>query len=116
MPTWPDTLPAAPLLESFHETTPDSTIRTEMDAGPAKLRRRTTAAVRRMNVGYLLSKAQVATLEDFYLTTLQGGTIPFTFTHPRTDDAVSCRFVQPPEYGANNGNYFKAALELEVMP
>ncbi len=116
MPSWPATLPASPLLERFRETAPNNVVRTEMEQGPAKLRQRTTAAVRTMIVSYLLSKAQVATLEAFYLTTLQGGTAGFDFTHPRTAATVSCRFVRPPEYGIGNGNYFKVALELEVLP
>jgi hypothetical protein len=116
MPTWPVTLPAAPLLEGFREATPDTVLRTEMEQGPAKLRQRTTAGVRTLSVGYLLSAAQVATLETFYLTTLSGGAAAFDFTHPRTGAGVSCRFVRPPEYAAVNGNYFRAALELEILP
>ncbi len=46
MATWPATLPA-PALSSLRETPPDNLIRTQMDKGPAKVRRRTTANVRR---------------------------------------------------------------------
>ena len=116
MTTWPDSLPAAPLLDSFCETVPDSVIRTDMEQGPAKLRRRTTAAVRMLSVSYLMNKDQVTVLEAFYLTTLYGGTFSFDFTHPRTGGMVSCRFVKPPEYGSGNGNFFKVTIELEVLP
>ncbi|MFH1158064.1 MAG: hypothetical protein V1721_04170 [Pseudomonadota bacterium] len=116
MTTWPASLPASPLLDSFRETVPDSVIRTSMEQGPAKLRRRTTAAVRVLSVAYLMSKDQVTALETFYLTTLQGGSFPFDFTHPRTGATVSCRFVKPPEYGSGNGSFFRVTVELEILP
>ena len=116
MTTWPDTLPVSPLLEGFQETVPDTVLRTNMEQGPAKIRQRTTAAVRGLRAGFLMSRAQVATLETFYLTTLQGGIGSFSFTHPRSGSAISCRFTKPPEYGAGNGNFFRVACELEILP
>ena len=116
MTTWPNTLPPAPLLGGFHETVPNSTIRTDREQGPAKVRQRTTAAVRSLSVQYLMSKAQIDTLETFYQTTLQGGAYSFTFTHPRTGNAVTCRFTKPPEYTTTNGNFFHVAVDLEVLP
>ncbi len=116
MASWPNSLPAYPLIDGFHETVPKTVIRTEMEQGPAKVRLRTTAAVRVMSVHYLMNKSQIETLETFYLATLQGGAIAFDFTHPRNDGLVSCRFIKPPEYSTSNGNYFKVSIELEVMP
>jgi hypothetical protein len=116
MTTWPDTLPAYPLLDGFRETAPNTVIRTDMEQGPSKVRLRTTAAVRTMTLSYLMSKTQVTALETFYLAALQGGALPFDFTHPRSNGAVSCRFTRPPEYVASNGSFFKVALELEVLP
>jgi hypothetical protein len=116
MTTWPVTLPAYPLLEGFQESVPDTTIRTDMEQGPAKVRQRTTAGVRKMSLSYLMSKTQVAALESFYLTTLQGGALAFDFTHPRSNVTVSCRFAKPPEYGSGNGNYFRVSIEMEALP
>ncbi|MBI3441732.1 MAG: hypothetical protein HY052_08055 [Proteobacteria bacterium] len=116
MPAWPDALPAYPLLEGFHEMVPKTALRTDMEQGPAKVRLRTTAAVRGMTLNYLMSKAQVTALETFYLATLQGGALAFDFIHPRSNAAVSCRFVRPPEYSTSNGNFFTVAIALEVLP
>lgn len=116
MPSWPSTLPSAPLMERFRETAPDTVLRSQMETGPAKLRRRTTAGVREMKLSYLLSRAQVEALDGFYLGDLFGGALAFDFTHPRTGDGVSCRFRAPPVYTPVNGDYFRAALELEVLP
>lgn len=116
MPTWPITLPTAPLMDRFRETPPDNVLRTEMETGPAKLRRRTTAGVRVLALTYLLSAEQVADLDAFYKTTLYGGALAFSFTHPREGGTVSCRFREPPVYTPVNGNYYRATLNLEVLP
>jgi hypothetical protein len=116
MPAWPPALPPSPLVQRFRETPPDTALRTGMDAGPAKVRRRTTAGVRLFQLEYLLSRAQMEALDAFYLDDLMGGTLAFDFAHPRSGDALSCRFRAPPAYAAVNGEYFRAALELEALP
>lgn len=116
MTTWPDTLPAAPLLENFQELLPQTAIRTDMDTGPAKVRQRTTAGIGALMVSYLLNIAETIALDSFYQTTLCGGVSAFDYTHPRTGAALSCRFTSPPEYAPVNGNYFKVTLTLEVLP
>ena len=87
-----------------------------MEQGPAKVRQRTTAGVRNLSLGYLLSKSQIDDLELFYKTTLKGGSLSFDFTHPREAVTVSCRFVAPPQYSASNGNFFKVNIDLEILP
>lgn len=115
MPVWPVSLPK-PLAAGFRETLPVTTIRTEMEQGPAKVRRRTTAAIRKMSMSFLMTKAEIETLENFFLVTVAGGAIAFDFTHPRTGSTVSCRLTRPPEYGANNGTRFQIDIEMEVLP
>ncbi len=116
MPTWPVTLPASPLVDGFQETPPPTVIRTEMDQGPAKTRQRTTAGVRRMQLSFILSKAQTATLDSFFTDTVKGGALGFDFTHPRTGSTLNCRFAEPPRYAALNGEKFRTALVFEVLP
>lgn len=113
---WPVTLPEAPLLEGFQETAAATAIRTDMEQGPAKVRRRTTAGVGKLSMRYLLSKAEVVALETFYDATLGGGALSFSFTHPRTGASLSCRFTEPPQYVTTNGDHFLAALTLETLP
>ncbi len=116
MPTWPAALPTLPLAEGFRETPANNILRTEMEQGPAKVRRRSTAGVGKMTLAYLLSTADIQTLENFIQDDLSGGVLPFSFTHPRKGNALTCRFRQLPEYGATNGGYFKVAVELEILP
>ncbi|MBI1215690.1 MAG: hypothetical protein GC185_07720 [Alphaproteobacteria bacterium] len=116
MTDWPATLPPQPLLDGYHETLPDLALRTDMAQGPAKLRRRTTAGVAQLSLAYFMTKVQVQVLVDFYTDDLIGGTQSFTFIHPRSGDAVLCRFRQPPAPAALNGPYFRVRVELEVLP
>lgn len=113
---WPEDLPQSPLLDGLQETLPDNLLRTKMEQGPPKLRRRSTDAPAKITAQFLLDTAQCAVLEGFYAGTLAGGAKRFGFTHPRRGTAVFCRITQPPEYAALNGGYFRARLMLEVLP
>ena len=115
MPTWPVSLPP-PLVSGFSEQQPENVIRTSMDAGPAKLRRRTTANVGKISVSYLLSSAELDTLINFFKTDVSYGALPFTFTHPRSAAALSCRFAQPFNYSTPDGKNYSVTVQMEVMP
>jgi hypothetical protein len=116
MPTWPTTLPQHPLLDRYSETAPETAIRTEMDSGPAKSRRRTSAGVRRISCVYLLDAAQTAALDAFFISATAGGSVPFDMNHPRTAAAASFRFRKPPVYTPAGRGHYHAALDLEVLP
>lgn len=117
MVAWPIApFPQLPLQAGYSESPPDTVIRSPMDAGPAKLRRRTTAGVRRLACALRLTTAQVATFDSFYVTSLQGGALPFDWVNPRTGAAESLRFVGPPAYGAPSGDLFPVTFKLEVLP
>ena len=109
-------LPIAPILDGFVETTPDFVLRTEMDQGPAKVRKRTTTAVREFQMIFIMSKVQTTIFDDFYLSTINGGADSFDFTHPRTEEMLDLRLVKPPEYQALNAKYFRITLKAEALP
>ncbi len=113
---WPESLPSKVLIERYQETFPDTVVRTSMEQGPAKLRQRSSAGVGEMTVGYLLTVSQVGVLEDFYRTTLAGGSLGFSYQHPRRSDMVTARFRKPPQIAPRSGRYYLARLELEILP
>lgn len=115
MATWPATLPA-PALSSLKESPPRNLIRSEMDKGPAKVRRRTTANVRPLSFNLKLTSAEVTTLDTFFVTTVNSGADEFDYTHPRTGDAVTARFVEEPQYSENEGVMYNCAISLEILP
>ncbi len=116
MVAWPAGLPQSPLIAGFEEEVPDIALRTEMDSGPDKLRRRFTASVRPMKYPLILTKAEVATLDTFYVATLQAGTLSFTHTHPRTAAAISIRFTKPPKYQPFKDDLWSSILDWEILP
>lgn len=113
---WPEDLPQSPLLDGWQETLPDNVIRSDMEQGPAKLRRRSTAASGKMGLQFLLSPAQCLSLDLFYTNTLQGGVKAFAFTHPRHGGALACRMESPPQYSPAGGGYCRVRLSLEILP
>ena len=115
--TWPASLPQEPLAEGFTEQAPNTIIRSQMEAGPAKLRRRFTAGTRNFDCQLYLSADQAEALDAFYVSTLAGGALSFDWKHPRTQAAVTFRFVEPPSYKpVKRGTAWQASLKLEVLP
>lgn len=114
--SWPETLPGDVLVAGYSESLPNAVLRTEMDAGPAKVRRRSTAAARPLRATMALTRTQAAALDTFFTTTLSMGSLPFTLTHPRTLSQVSFRFVSPPVLVPVSGAEWSAELDLEVLP
>ena len=115
MPAWPGNLPLAPLIGHL-ETAPDIAMRTAMEAGPDKVRRRFTAGVREFDMPLVLSDAQVDVLDGFFVTDTAGGSLRFDFRHPRTGAVVKCRFLGPPEYRLIAPSKWRTTFRLEVLP
>lgn len=95
MPSWPGTLPSYVQEGAFSELPQNVTLETEMDVGPAKIRRRFTKATRKFQCQLFMTSAQVTTFETFWETTLIGGSVTFDWVHPRTRAAATCRFRNP---------------------
>ena len=116
MATWPSTLPQKPLYSGFSETFANTGIRTSMDVGPPKTRRRTTAGVGPHEVTfYLESSTQLGYLRTFYGSTLGSGTLPFDWAHPITGVTESWLFTGPPKI-TPEGLWYLASFGLEVQP
>jgi hypothetical protein len=115
MVDYPSTLPA-PLISDFQESTPDFTIRTDMDAGVAKVRRRFSAAATPIQFTLLLTEPQAVTLDTFFRTTTAGGSLEFNMAHPRTGNTVTCRFSAPPAYALQGHRLYRVAMQMEILP
>jgi hypothetical protein len=121
MPTWPSSLPDYVLVQGYEENTPNTLVRTQMDKGPDKVRRRYTAGTRTFGAQLELTGAQVATLESFLENDLDGGALRFDWTHPRTQNSVSFRFVPLRDdtlvsYSGLGNDYYRAQMQLEILP
>lgn len=100
------------LRDGFSESPPERTIRTNMDVGPAKVRRRTVAAVGHIGFTLWLTNAEWDTLYNFYLA--NDATV-FNFVHPRTGQTVKARFADVPD-GSFNQTMWDVTVQLETMP
>jgi hypothetical protein len=115
---WPSTLPASPLYDGYSESMPNYTLRSSMDSGPSKVRRKCSALPWMMTVNFNLSASQLSALVTFIETTLIGGTLRFEFSHPRTGSTVECRVAGSDSLMqfAPRGRSWAVALTLEVLP
>ena len=65
MIAWPDTLPL-PTVEGYGIQPGDAILRTEMEAGPARQRRRFTQVPSRVSVRWIMRRDQFALFEAWY--------------------------------------------------
>lgn len=110
MATWPTTLQIN--RSDYNETPPNNTLRTQMGAGPAKLRKRTSSNVRTVKFKMFLTDAEVSTLDAFFTT---NEAFQFDFTDLRTNSAVKARFTTPPQYRLKD-TMWDVSVELEILP
>jgi len=113
---WPSSLPQRPTVGGYQERFADTVLRTAMETGVAKTRRRFTAAPRQMEVTFRVNAAQAAMLKTFFEDTTAGGAFPFDWAHPREGTSAEFRFVEAPRVSAVTGTLFSIAIKLEQMP
>lgn len=116
---WPPSLPQAPTRDGYGETLGVFVMRTPMDSGPAKLRYKGKRPDG-MTMKFVMSGAQVATLDDFVKNVLMG-VRRFDFTHPRTGAIVEVRIVQESEgayYSLSRigADLWDVGIRFEVLP
>lgn len=118
MATWPASLPQSFMFDGFSEQKDSQVLRTGMDSGPPKQRRKFSAAGVQLKGRMFMDDTQVTTLEAFFDNTLFGGSIEFDFPHPRTGATVIVVFPAGvhPIYTAVDDSHFYVDLQLEVQP
>lgn len=117
MTAWPETLPQKFLARGYEEKTPNNVIRTQMDQGRDKRRRKSTDAVWLFSGIMRLDAAQVETWLDFYYETL-GEVGSFDFPHPRTGEIITVSVFNnaesaPPLRAVGANDRYELQLVLE---
>ena len=116
VPSWPTTLPQQLFVNGYSQSFAETTIKSDMDAGPAKVRRRFTAGVEPVSGTMLLTETQLGYLRTFFVDTLLGGSLRFSWTKPPAHTtACEMRFTAPPSWTKVEGDY-EVNLSLEVLP
>lgn len=113
MAAWPASLPQG-FLRGFKVRPVDNVLRTEMDVGLAKVRRRSTYTALEVEGEIVCTQSQVEALELFYLETTKSGTERFSIQAPHTDRIMDARFREPPQFGWIGGLIFQCSISLEL--
>lgn len=118
MATYPDHLPFFDLRDRWAEGAPGGILRTGMDAGAAKMRRRSSSVPRSYSgTTAPMTVSQLAAFEDWVRDSLAGGAISFTAMHPV--QGVQRRFrltnAQRPYSVSPMGQGYTVAAELEIL-
>lgn len=115
---WPPQLQQLLSTDSFNYMFGETTIRSDMDVGPAKVRRRFTAGVDTLSCSIQMSYENFQILRDFFDVTLNGGVNQFEYTHPFTQELALFRMVGPPSLRplGNGGVEYEVSMKWEVLP
>lgn len=113
---WPALLQSVVNEESFSFIIGETSIRSDMEVGPAKVRRRFTKSVDGLTCSINLTQSEFQTFYDFYDIDLNGGTKVFSFIHPVTQVLSDFRFTKAPNMRSLGGGNFRVVMEWEQMP
>jgi hypothetical protein len=113
---WPSTLQQLISESNFGYEIADTALRTDMDIGPQKVRRRFTKSVNTMSGSIYVTTTEFTTFYTFYNTTLNGGTLPFEFEHPITKELKEWRFKGPARVQSIGGGNFTIDFTWEELP
>jgi len=114
---WPADLPQEVLFDGYKERPAKVLLRTPMDAGPAKVRRRTTAGIRNIQFVVEMTRAQAVIFETWYRDILKDGSLAFEWVHPRTQASCIYRFTDNGyDISLVTGALCHVACYLEILP
>lgn len=118
---WPASLPQEAQLAGLSKQSAGAVIRTAMDVGPAKVRRRTTAAATNWPITIKVTATQLALFNEFYNNSCKAGALAFQWKSPETGNLADFRFlsepVSTPLAPRQSGNeYWSIGFTLELLP
>lgn len=117
VPTWPTALPQRYRVEGNAESIADGRLKSQTDAGPGKLRPRTSARPDPLTVTLRMTAAQLDILAAFVRDDLGRGTLPFLVPAARGAATWLVRFADSlPAWVNVGGDRYNVTLSLEILP
>lgn len=115
MAAWPTSLPR-PLLSGYSVEPTQAFIRTDMEAGPARQRKRFTAVPNEVVASWKFKPAEMETFLDFYAVDINQGTDYFTCELDIGNgfQTYNVRFTAAPKRQALPGMNWNVSGRLEV--
>ena len=111
---WPALLPSGLLEDGFGKRPQSNVVRTAMDAGPKKARRRYTARTVRCSGKQIFDLAELMVFEQFYHNVIADGVLRFNFADPVTGEVAEFRFTEDYSVGTVDGLY-EVSMQLERL-
>ena len=118
---WPTSLPQKPLIDGYKRVVPNTLIRSSMDTGSDKVRKRGRFKPQEISATYVLTAAQRNALEAFVHDKIAEGAICFNWPHPELNKLVRARIKASQDgilefspYGTTNR--WQVTLKLEIWP
>jgi len=118
MAAYPPGLPALKSVRAVSRSEPDTTIRTQVEAGIPHVRRRFTSGVEAVGFQAIFNKrlGHLDTLRTFYRDTLKNGSLRFDMEDPVYTGLVEWRFTSPPSISLRSGFLYEVSISLERLP
>jgi hypothetical protein len=115
---WPSTLPQCPILNGWDEQPQPAVAAFVPEVGPQKSKRRTTAKVWSCNAVYRMTNSDVITFNSFFETTLEDGSLPFSWPHPITKVSYNWYFdsATPPKFSRTTPKTQTVQLKIMRLP
>jgi len=113
--TWPASLPQSFLVNSFVQKAPNNIVRSAVDSGPAKTRRRFTATTIPISGSMIMTKAQFLTFKTFFRDTIFDGALEFDMTDDVDGGIMTVKFNEPYE-ASFLGTVWEVSLSLDKQP
>lgn len=113
---WPGGVNQNAQVRSYGEAPDDNVARFNPEVGPPKTRRRMSISTDTLSFDLILTSSEYDTFIAFFRSTIIDGTLPFTFTHPRTSVVTTFVFVSPPKLSALSANYYNLAMSIQSVP
>lgn len=103
-------------FQTLKQTSLENVIRSNMEGGTIKVRRRTTAFIDQADATVTLKAEQLDDFVDWYKVACMGGVLPTRFKFPPDGAEQVWRFASPPQYEWIANEAFRVSFQLERLP
>lgn len=111
MAAWPGSLPQNFIADGYTEQKESKVLRSSMDYGPDKIRKRSTYEPKKISGNMILSAAQKDVLDVFFD---QNEALIFTWALGGAS-VKNYRFLKPPSFSTKSGSWWSVSLSIEEL-
>jgi len=104
------------LLANYTQQAEPNVIRSDVEIGPAKTRRRYTLPIINVKAGMVMTGDELKIFDTFYHGALMSGALRFLFRDPVSGTEKEFRFIDPPVYQPITIKHWSVEMTLEILP